>query len=356
MPNYESTSTAVALAARLRDARSVVILTHAKPDGDAIGSVVALHRTLERIGVRPVSIVMGPLEPALIATAGNTPLRRLERDGPPPEEPDVIVVVDTGSWSQLEPIAAWLRPRVTKTIGVDHHRRGDDVAGAGRIVEPSCASTTQALVPVIEALGVSIDVAGNGAPSSMPAERIATPLYMGLATDSGWFRFSNADAAVFALASRLVAAGARKEWLYATLEQNARPARLALTARALASLRLVDHDRIALMTLSCDDYAQCAGGPEDVGGVVNEPMVLATVRVAVLVSQHEPGTTRVSFRSKPGVDERMADVERRSEATIDVNAIAAKLGGGGHVQAAGAKLSMSLPEAVKAVEAALAGA
>jgi phosphoesterase RecJ-like protein len=68
------------------------------------------------------------------------------------------------------------------------------------------------------------------------------------------------------------------------------------------------------------------------------------VRVAVLVSQHEPGSTRASFRSKPGV------VGVAGEATVDVNAIAARLGGGGHMQAAGAKLAMDLPDAVREVE------
>lgn len=350
LPEYVSTSTAAAIAARLRAARSVVLLTHAKPDGDAIGSLVGLHRALERVGVGATSVVMGPLEPALMATAESTPLRRLERDGPPPQEPEVVALLDTGSWSQLEPIATWLRSRVAKTVGVDHHRRGDDVAGAGRIVVPSCASTTQALLPVIEALGVSIDAgaAPDAVATAASTEPIATPLYMGLATDTGWFKFSNADAAVFALASRLVAAGARKEWLYAALEQNARPARLALTARALASMRLIHGDRVAIMTLSPDDFATSGGGPEEIGGLVNEPMVLASVRVSVLVSQHEPGMTRVSFRSKPGVDGAGA-------ATVDVNAIAARLGGGGHVQAAGAKLAMALSEAVKAVEAVLEG-
>ncbi len=340
--DYASTTSAAALAQVIRKATRVLLLTHSKPDGDAVGSVVALRRALEQCGVRADILLMGPIDQALLAVLEGEPVRRLEREGPPPEEPDLIMLVDTGSWSQVEALRAWLVPRMARIVGVDHHRRGDAIA-ALRLVDWSCASTTQALMPLLKALEVRISA------------ELATPLFMGLATDTGWFRFSSADAAVLRLASELLGAGAAKDWLFATLEQNARPSRLSLTARALASIEFVDPvggGRIAVMTLSRDDFAETGGGSEDTGGVVNEPLVIREVRASILLSQHEAGVTRVSFRSKPDL---IAPDGRMLEPGLDVNELAARFGGGGHVQAAGARIAAELDEARKTVMAEIRG-
>jgi phosphoesterase RecJ-like protein len=333
---YASNATAEELGAELRAASRVLLLSHAKPDGDALGSLLALRECVLGHGAVGEAVLMGPVEGALLeigkaimerGVRASGGLRVLEREGLPAAEPDLIVLVDTGSWAQVEPVAAWLRPRRERMIGVDHHAGGSEDLVPRRLVEPACASTTQALVPVLEAAGAQMTPA------------LASALYMGLATDTGWFRFASADARVFALASRLLAAGAHRDLIYARLEQNAKLPRLALLARALASLELHGAGTASIMSLGLEDFAATGAGPEDAGGFVNEAMALRSVRLSILLTQVEPGVTKASFRSKP-----LLPGDAR-ESLVDVNALAARFGGGGHVHAAGARLNADLAKA-----------
>ncbi|MCP4833578.1 MAG: hypothetical protein GY895_02330 [Phycisphaera sp.] len=329
---YESNTTVEEIADGLRGAESVLILTHHKPDGDALGTSLALHRGLRTIGVASEIVISGPIDPNLLAM--TTPDDRLERlenlgslDGRP--EPSMIAVVDTGAWTQLEALGDWLRTRTDRIVGVDHHARGGSVAGR-RIVDTSCASATQAMVPVLDALGVDLST-----------ERIAEALFLGLATDTGWFRFSSAGPDVYRLAARLMESGVDKDAIYARIEQNASPSRFAMLARALGSLRFIDHGAVAVMQLGLEDFADTGANLEELAGIVNTPLEIGSVRASILLTQAEAGRTKVSFRSKPAGD---------SGSFIDVNELAARFGGGGHVHAAGARIDADLDAAFKQLE------
>lgn len=330
MSDYRTTTTWEEIRQRVHAAARIAVVTHSKPDGDAMGSALALSRALSGTGKFVDILLMGPIEPGLRQAAGATPFHQVET-GLPAEEPDLIMVVDTGSWSQLEAIQPWLRERQAKIVGIDHHARGDDVAPL-RVIDPSCASTTQLLASFLDHLGIALTPA------------VAEALFLGLATDTGWFRFSNADARVFQLAARLLAAGADKERLFALVEENDRPEKLQLKARAIQSMSMHDGGAVCVMRLTTEDFAQSGARPEDLTGLVNEPMSIAAVRVVALLTEFDKGITKVSFRSKPGVS---------GAPLIDVNVIAARLGGGGHVQAAGAKVKEPLVSAESKVLAAL---
>ena len=291
-----------------------------------------------RLGARlkpqlPVTTVVTPCQLAGEAV-GRAP------ESLPSGEFDLVAVVDTGSWSQLEHLGAWLRARHDRCIGVDHHRSGD-TAFVDRIVDARCASCTQALVPVLEAMGVRFDSPGSGGEGS-----IAEALFAGLATDTGWFRFSSADAPVFALAARLLGAGVDKDRLYRQLEETARPQRMGLLARAMGGMRWIGAGRAALMTLSPEDFAHASGSAEDLAGVVNAPMVVGSVEVSALLSQNDPGpVVKISFRSKPPM--------RPGAPFVDVNRLAGEFGGGGHVHAAGARFKGTMADAASAVTSAI---
>ena len=341
---YASTASPVRMAERMRQAGSVLVTAHDKPDGDAVGSVLALTRALRALGKRVEPWLCGPFDPSLgVLLAGEKPGRAPE--SMPGEDFDLVVVVDTGSWSQLDTLGSWMRARLARCINIDHHRSGD-TGFVDRIVDTSCASCTQALVPVLEALAVPFDAPGTGGAGS-----IAEALFAGLATDTGWFRFSGADAPVFALASRLLAAGVDKDRLYRQLEETARPQRIDLLARAMGSIRWLSDGRAALMRLRAEDFAQSSGSSEDLAGVVNAPMTVGSVEVSALLSQN--GTdpvVKISLRSKPPM--------AKGGAFVDVNQLAAQFGGGGHVHAAGAKFKGSMEQAnealAQAIERALA--
>ena len=337
---YSTTTTARHIADRFVNAKRVLITSHDKPDGDAIGSALALARALRQRG-RVVDIwLSGAFDPVLQCLLAN------EQPGRAPEklpsgDYDAVAVLDTGSWGQLEHMGPWLRERREKIMGVDHHRSGD-TDFADRIVDTRCASCTQALVPIIDALGVKFDMPGTGGSGS-----IAEALFAGLATDTGWFRFSSADAAVFTLASRLLSAGVEKDRLYRQLEENSRPPRLGLLGRALSNIRWLANNRAAMMP---EDFATASGSPEDLAGVVNAPMQVGSTECSVLLSQTEVGIVKLSFRSKPAL--------HAGGGFVDVNRMAGEFGGGGHVHAAGARvkgeMSVVAQQVAKVIERTIA--
>ena len=287
---YATTASPQRLAERIRSAGSLLVTSHDKPDGDAVGSVLALTRAARALGIRTEAWLAGPFDPALGALfAGDAVCRAPE--SMPQGEFDLVAVVDTGSWSQLEHLGAWLRGRMDRCIGVDHHRSGD-TGFTDRIVDTACASCTQALVPVLDALGTRFDAPGSGCAGS-----IAEALFAGLATDTGWFRFSGADAAVFALASRLLRAGVEKDRLYRQLEETARPQRMGLLAHALGGMRWLAGGRAAVMTLSPEDFSRSSGSAEDLAGVVNAPMSVGSVEVSALLGKPPPKPLAITTTS-----------------------------------------------------------
>lgn len=328
---YESNTSIDAMGDRLKAAGRVLILTHTKADGDALGSCLSLHRGLRQIGVEGRIMLAGPLDPNLASLIGpEDTVEFFETVGLPDNEPDLIVILDTGAVSQLEPFVEWLAPRYAKVIGIDHHTRGDNVASM-RLVDVSCAAAVEALVPVLEAMGVDLT-----------RDSIATSLFLGLATDTGWFKYSAAGPQVYRLAARLMEAGADKDELFARIEQQSTFGRVAMQGRALSSLTILDG--FALMMLRPADFKETGAKPEDLAGIVNMPMEIGSVRASILLVEFEPGSTKVSFRSKPAVDGHDA---------VDVNDLAATFGGGGHVHAAGARIKSGIDGARAQVEAAL---
>ena len=129
---YVSNATPAEIADRLLAAGSVVIVTHHKPDGDALGTSLGLHRALRLQGVESRIVLSGPIDPNLLKTTGpEDRVERLEQleSADALGEPDVVAVVDTGAWTQLESLADWLRARTDRIVGIDHHARGGSVAG-----------------------------------------------------------------------------------------------------------------------------------------------------------------------------------------------------------------------------------
>jgi phosphoesterase RecJ-like protein len=331
---YTSNTTVAEVARRLRGAPRVALTTHHRADGDAIGSVLALARALHALGRQAHIYTIGRPEPNVAPLVGSTPCTSDEHPDPP-DDHDAIVVADTGAWSQLGPLGDWLRRHRQRVICLDHHTHGDDVA-ALRLVDTSAAATAQVALQVIDHLGVPI----TGEPFG-----IGEALFLGLATDTGWFRFANADARAFADAARLMQTGVNNARLYQLVEQTDRPQKMTLAARALGTIRHLRGGAVALMVLRMRDFHETGATGDDVSGLVNLPLSVASVRVSILLTQIAPDHTKVSFRSKPPLED--------GTGSSDVNALAMRLGGGGHVHAAGARLpleaDLALAEVVRVV-------
>jgi phosphoesterase RecJ-like protein len=315
MTHYTSNTTLDQVAGALEAAEDVVVTTHAKPDGDALGSLVALAAALEQKGKRVRRWVIPPVLESLRMLAEQGPVDYITEQSEPDEapEPDRIVVLDTGAWGQLEALQPWLEQRYEKTIVVDHHLRGDDV-GALRYVDSDAAAASEIVAELVDLLGAEV------------TQRIATGLYVGIASDTGWFRFSNTRARTHELAARLFRAGVDHAGLYKQLEQTERHEKLQLLNRALESLQLVADGHAAVMTLRLSDFEDTGAMQEETERLVDVPQIVGNVQAVVLMSETPEGEVRISFRSKPG------------NVAVDANKLAQAFGGGGHARAAGARV------------------
>ncbi|MCA9286976.1 MAG: DHH family phosphoesterase [Phycisphaerales bacterium] len=348
---WTSTVSADQAAAWLADKRKLLLVTHTKIDGDAAGSTLALARALRLAAMRtPNGSVMvrplyhGPRPRWAAEVVGETKVRWIEQEGLPPADgewgdPDAIVVVDTGSWSQIEFAKPLLEGRADRTLVIDHHRHGDAEIGTRRLVETHSAAVCQPVADLcVRLLGVS-------GPAELPLE-IATPLFLGIATDTGWFKHASTDARVLRLAADLREAGVDAAWLYSLVEQRERPSRLRLLAKAFSSLEFFAGEQACVMTIFMRDIEDAHANPGETGGFLDLAQTVESVRVAALLTEAPPEggagpITKISLRSKAGPD------------LIDVNDICRRFGGGGHKQAAGARIRLPMDEARKQVMAAI---
>lgn len=329
MSDYSTNTTLAEIADWLRDQPAVELMTHAKPDGDAIGSSLALARTLRHIasvaGRDPSAIrlwYIGPLPPWGLRMCDVSEHAEITNTTEFGELAPAQVITDTGSAAQLQGHEALLDGRRDRTAIVDHHLEGNAELADRRFIDSSSAA---ACMPVAELCRLLL---GLESASRLPVE-IATPLYLGLATDTGWFRFSSVTGDCMRLAADLMDAGVEHTQLFGMIEQRQRLSRLHLIGRALSNLELALDDQVAFLPVTIQDQHASKVHPGDSGGLADKALAIDSVRVAIQLTEAEgitPPTIKLSMRSKPGPD------------AIDVNELAGQLGGGGHARAAGAKV------------------
>jgi phosphoesterase RecJ-like protein len=170
---------------------------------------------------------------------------------------------------------------------------------------------------------------------------MATPLFAAIGTDTGWFRFSSVTAATFEAAARLVAAGAKPSGVFATLYEQNSLARLRLQGRILGNIDSHMGGRLLTTAITPDDLKAVGAEATDTEDVINRLLSVAGVEAALLFLELGPQETKVSLRSK---------------ASLDVNAVAAQFGGGGHKAASGVRYRGPLSEAEPKVVAAMIAA
>lgn len=319
---------------------SVCVVTHAKADGDATGSTLAIARAVEAAGGSAVIVHQSPFPEVFDAMSGDTQVLLDDEGGfetALARDASLVVVVDTGSWNQLPGARAYLEQRSERAIIIDHHRSGDAEITSARLIETdepaACSIVAKVAVELLQ-----LDSA-----ASLPIE-IATPIYLGLATDTGWFKHPSMTSGAFRLAGELLDAGVDHNRLYLSMEQSDPAERLWLVRAAMNSLELHADGRIATMGIEEEDFRKAGALREHTGGIIDIPKTVTSVEVSVLaypLETEEGVVAKVSMRSKSG------------GADVDVNRVAGEFGGGGHKHAAGCKIALPLTEALVAVVARL---
>jgi phosphoesterase RecJ-like protein len=295
----------------LDGATAATLICHVAPDGDALGSMLALGAALRSRGV-DVTCTWGD-DPFRVPSA-YTWLPGVDSAVPPVSvdpAPPLLVVLDTGSVDRLG-VLSGLPERAGAIIVIDHHANNAGPINGLPLVDPAAAATAVIAAELIVRLGVRLDV------------DIAICLYTGLVTDTGGFAHSVTTPSVHALAGRLLEAGVRPDQVHRRI-WGTQPFRyLGLLAAVLARAQL-DADALGgrglvWTAVTCDDLRTAELAVEDVDPVMDTLRQSAEADVAVVCKQDSDGSYRVSTRS-------------RGES--DVGAACAALGGGGHRLAAG---------------------
>jgi bifunctional oligoribonuclease and PAP phosphatase NrnA len=300
----------------LSNCKRVLVTTHVRPDGDALGSTAALVLGLKQKNIQAEVLLLShlPRKYAFVYNDNQIPFHDAETAWPANlslDQYDCLCVVDTGTWSQLPGLKdralAYTKPKLV----IDHHLTQEDWADH-KLVVKEAAAAGEIVAEILESWEVKID-----AP-------LASALYVAIASDTGWFQFSNTRPFTMRLAATLMEAGVDTDRLYQLLYQNERKERVALQARALNSMELLKDGRLAVIRITKADFEATGANVPDTENLINLPLQIATVEVSILMTEPADfGPVRISLRSK---------------GQIDVAKFAEQFGGGGHARASGLKL------------------
>ena len=314
------------VVAQLNRSQRVVLGTHASPDGDALGSELGLSRFLRSRG-KTVHILNTGTLPRMyewLPKPGEVETYRADLHDKVIAEADTIVVVDISNWERLGLMHQPVMKSPAVRIDLDHHP------------VPHCPADLSINDPSAAAVGDIIHRLIHHCGGTVTAE-IALPLYVSLLTDTGSFKYSNTDIHSHRLAGEFIALGVAPYDVYTRIYECATPARLKLLGETLARLQFEPEARLAWTSIPHALYAATGTREEDSEGIIDQVRTLEAAETAILFKEPEPGTVKVSMRSK-GV--------------VDVNALARGFGGGGHARAAGMTLQIPLEEAIRKVLAA----
>jgi phosphoesterase RecJ-like protein len=306
----------VAAASRLiHDADRIVVVSHERPDGDAIGSLLACGCALAQAGktVSPILISGVPSRFQFLPGAGDV-------GKSPPAECDLLIALDCGADDRFGFPVDRLPRR--PDINIDHHPTNTHFAPVN-IVRPTAAATTEILYELIPDWGLDL------------TESVATNLMVGLLTDTIGFRTTNTTARSLRIAADLLELGAPMADLYDRAISQMSLVDARYWGPGLS--RLASEDGLVWTTLTLEDRRQVGYPGDDDADLVNVLMTIEEARVVVLFIEQPGGKVKISWRAQRG---------------IDVSAVATQFGGGGHKPAAGATVAGPLPDVQQRVLAA----
>lgn len=302
----------------IRAHQRFLLVSHIRPDCDALGSELGMAAILESLG-KSVRIVNGQATPPNLAFID--PDRRIGVIGETVQPGDLagidaIMVLDTSAWAQLGPMGDVLRAFTGKKIVLDHHVSADDL-NAEEFKDVTAEAAGRLVVEAADALSVKL------------TPPMATPLFAALATDTGWFRFSSASAGTYRIAATLIEAGANPAAIYNSLYEQDTLGRAKLRGIILSRIVTELSGRLAHTFVLKEDFAATGALPSDTEDVINAALAIAGTQFAVIFVEQQAGGFKISFRSRCGVD---------------CSRLAEKYGGGGHKAAAGAFVKGPLAE------------
>ncbi len=323
----QTTTDMAAVADVLGAGDRFLVTSHENPDGDALGSLLAMHLALVELGKDSVMVLVGaqplPAEYSFL----ELPTHGLRRDIPGDAAERILVAVDCAQETRLTDDRLLDAPTV---VNIDHHHDNTRF-GSANLVVGEASSTAEVLAEVFADLGVVLTPA------------IASALHTGLVTDTGRFQYSNTTPSALHLAAELVEAGADLQRIFQGIYESMPFPKLKLLARALDRAALYEDGRVVVSHLLRSDFGEVGAVEPYSEGVIDVLRAVEGVELAALI--REP--------PRDGSPARKISL-RSSSARVDVSAIARASGGGGHRQAAGFSSDLSIDEITAFIVAAFA--
>ena len=291
-----------AVFSRLLQADRILVCGHIMPDGDCISSLLSLSIGLERIGKSVVPVVDWKIPTVF---EGLPWVERIEGFSTSLPEFDLLVVLDSSSPDRIGRFEKLLSK--ISSVLIDHHATNTYFADTCW-VDPSFSSTAHMVFRLLKLMEVPYD------------RDLALINYLGIATDTGFFRYSNVDSSVFETAAELVRLGADPCLVATRILENRRIEEFFLERDAIDNLKMLADGKFAYSFLDTKDFEKYALEEDDFAGFVGQLRSISSVEVALFASEYQKGEAHVSLRSK---------------SYFDVSEVAVAFGGGGHPKASG---------------------
>ena len=284
-------------AEQLKNADNILILMHRSPDGDAVGSGYALAYALRSIGKNVQPVCSDNIPPKYSYITNGLDVQDFE--------PEYIVTVDLADTQLFGDKLIQYKDKVD--LCIDHHPSNTGYAKYG-IVDGSAGACAQIVKKVISAMDIPID------------KNIANAVFTAISTDTGCFKYSNADAESYQMAAEMVACGAEGFFINRLMFDTKSRSRLELERLALNSLKYYNDEQIAIIFITKEMLEKSGADDNDTEGISGIPRQIEGVKIGITIREKEENNFRISVRSA---------------GDIDVSAICTQFGGGGHKAAAG---------------------
>jgi len=306
---------------QLTQSKRVLLASHTSPDGDAIGALLAMGISLEKVGCQVVLYNESSIPAVYRFLPAVGRIRNRVEDV---NRFDTAVILDCGTLERVGTFADDVAKKVPIIINIDHHATNTGFGHFQLVSEKACA-TSQIVYQLVQAMGVEMDAS------------VATAIYTGILTDTGSFRFSNTNREAFAICEKMVAIGVDPSEVARHVYGTYSLGRIKLLNLALDSIEISNNGHLSIMTVTKEMLTETETHAEDADGLINYARRIRDVKVAALIHEQENGN------GNSGRQKRF-HVSLRSDGSVDVSRIAMGFGGGGHAGAAGFSVESSLSE------------
>ncbi len=295
---------------QIKKAKSIVILTHENPDGDAVGSTLAMYEALKQLGKENVDVII-PQYPRTYRFLPN--VDTVKKEGQ--EIYDLAIALDCATIKMLNGWSNYFENAKTKIV-IDHHGT-NTMYGDFNYVNPDSPACTQILLTIFEYFGVEI------------TNNIGKCILTGIITDTGGFQYGSTRPETFEFAARLLKSGINVSEIYKKSMNTKTRANFELRKRAIDRMEFLEEGKISFTYITKQDIEEIGATLDDHEGIVDEGRCIEGVEVSIFIRETEKGY-KVSLRSNE---------------YVNVSDICLIFGGGGHIHAAGCTVTMPLEQA-----------